>query len=312
MNTDTNTYKHIFGPVKSRRLGISLGIDIMPHKTCSFNCIYCECGKTTLLTQKRKNYTPLETIFSEIKSYLSQKPKLDYITFSGSGEPTLHKSIKQIVDYIKNNYPQYKVALLTNSSIFSVDYKLIEEVARVDLIMASLDAASQETFEKINKPHNSIAVEDIIRSLVVLKKEFKNSFWLEVFFAKGVNDSKEDIETLKKAINLINPDKIVLNTLDRPPAEKFVEPLKEERLKEIQVILGKKAFNINKSDKIITSGNDKKNILETIKRRPSRVIDIAEAFGLTQEEAEKQLTKLEKDGVLEKIKLDRGVFYKLK
>ena len=135
---------YLFGPVPSRRLGISLGLDLVPHKTCSLNCIYCESGKTTNLTIERKEYIPTAVLISELTTFLKTKPKLDYITFSGAGEPTLHSDIGTIVTFIKKNYPDYQLALITNGTLFYLS-KLRREVKPVDLILPSLDAVSEKT-----------------------------------------------------------------------------------------------------------------------------------------------------------------------
>ena len=144
-------YKHLFGPVPSRRLGLSLGIDPIPYKTCSFDCVYCECGATTKLTAARKEYIPVDEIISELDSFLSSNPTLDYITFSGSGEPTLNIGIGRVISYLKKNFSQYKIAVLTNSSLFS-DPEVREELLLADVIMPSLDAVSENVFQKITDP----------------------------------------------------------------------------------------------------------------------------------------------------------------
>ena len=153
---------YLFGPVPSRRLGISLGLDLVPHKTCSLNCIYCESGKTTNLTIERKEYIPTAVLISELTTFLKTKPKLDYITFSGAGEPTLHSDIGTIVTFIKKNYPDYQLALITNGTLFYLS-KLRREVKPVDLILPSLDAVSEKTFKRINRSHRELAIKKIIK-----------------------------------------------------------------------------------------------------------------------------------------------------
>lgn len=150
-------YKYLFGPVPSRRLGISLGVDLVLHKTCSLNCIYCECGRTTNLTVQRNEYVPTEIVLSELNHFLASNPKLDYITFSGSGEPTLHSGIGEIVNYLKNNFPSYKIALLTNGTLFNQS-KIRQEVKSIDLILPSLDAVSDKVFQKINQPFRELSI----------------------------------------------------------------------------------------------------------------------------------------------------------
>lgn len=220
--------KYIFGPVLSRRLGRSLGIDIIPYKTCSFDCIYCECGKTTNLTDKRKIYVPTDEVISEIEKYLSTEPKLDYITFAGSGEPTLHSELGVIINYIKNNYPQYKVALISNS--YFLNKEIIEDIVNVDLIIPSLDAATEKSYQKINRPTSKSSINEIINGLVYLNKKFNGNMWLEIFIVPGINDSDKEIEAFRNIIKKINPDKVQLNSLDRKGTEEWVEKVKREEL----------------------------------------------------------------------------------
>ncbi len=167
--------KYIFGPVPSRRLGMSLGVDIIPHKTCSLDCVYCECGKTTNLTVKRKEYIPAGEVINELSIYLKDNPKLDYITFSGAGEPLLNDSIDKIIDFIKDNY-DYKTAILTNSSLF-YDNSIIDKILRADLIKASLDAATEKIFKKINRPHPMLNLIEIIKGLIFLKNVLKENLY---------------------------------------------------------------------------------------------------------------------------------------
>jgi wyosine [tRNA(Phe)-imidazoG37] synthetase (radical SAM superfamily) len=231
--------KHIFGPVISRRLGKSLGIDLIPFKTCSLDCIYCECGKTNNLTIRRAEYVPTEEVIQELDNYLSTSPDLDYVTFSGSGEPTLHSGIGKIISFLKTNYPDYRIALLTNSTLLS-DKDLLEEIKDLDLIIPSLDAVLEKTFSKINRPIASISVEDIINPLINLRDTFQGLIWLEIFIIPGVNDSREEIDKFKEIIKKINPDKIQLNSLDRPGTENWIKKANQSRLEEIARKLGDK------------------------------------------------------------------------
>ena len=147
-------YKHLFGPVNSRRLGVSLGVDMMPYKTCTLDCVYCECGSTSVLTTERKEYIGAEEIISELQEFLSAKPLLDYVTFGGSGEPTLNTALGKCIRFIKNNFPQYKVALLTNGTLFTNPVQ--EESLLCDMVLPSVDAISDNVFNQINKPHRSL------------------------------------------------------------------------------------------------------------------------------------------------------------
>ena len=187
---------YIFGPVPSRRLGRSLGVDLVTHKTCTLNCVYCECGKTTRLTLKRNPYVPGDDLRKELGRLLSTEPALDFITFSGAGEPTLNSDIGEIIRFIKTDYPQYKVALLTNGTLL-YQPEVRAQLFGADLIVASLDAATETTFLRINRPHPELEVSQIIDGLAVFRKQFAKSFWIEIFIVPGVNDNESELEKIK-------------------------------------------------------------------------------------------------------------------
>lgn len=236
--------KYIFGPVLSRRLGKSLGIDLIPYKTCPFDCIYCECGKTDQLTVKRKEYVSTEDVIAELDEYLKYQPDLDYITFAGSGEPTLHNNISKIIKFIKSKYPKYKITLITNGVLFH-DNTVIEDIKLVDLIIPSLDAVSQDVFKKINRPASNINASEIILGLMNLQKEYSGELWLEIFIVPGINDTKEELELFSETITLINPNKVQINSLDRPGTEGWVEKLKKSEQNRITEFLKNNSnFNI--------------------------------------------------------------------
>ncbi|MDD5618342.1 MAG: radical SAM protein [Candidatus Omnitrophica bacterium] len=232
---------YIYGPVNSRRLGFSLGVSVTPYKYCPFNCIYCQLKHTTKFTLERKEYIKADAIISEISQSLKEykgERKIDYITFSGSGEPLLNSGIKKIIDNIKKltNIP---VALITNS-ILLYNQKVREEILNADLIIPSLDAVTQDVFEKIDRPIDSrIKIEGIIEGLIQLRQEFKGKIWLEIMLVKDINDNIKYAEKFKQAVDRIKPDKIQLNIPSRPPCEVWVKPPTAQRLKKIQSILGK-------------------------------------------------------------------------
>lgn len=226
--------RHVFGPVNSRRLGRSLGIDIVPYKLCSLNCVYCECGRTTALTSVIKEYAPAADVCAELDSVLCASPELDVITFSGSGEPTLNSSIGSIIDHLKENYPQYRIAVLTNSTLLNVD-SVRRRILRADMVYPSLDAVSEEVFSAIMKPAPGIVPGDIIEGLVKLRAEFHGTICLEIFIVPGYNDTEHELSLLRDAALRIRPDEVHLNRLDRPGTESWVGPVSDERINEIAV-----------------------------------------------------------------------------
>jgi|AntRauTorckE6833_2_1112554.scaffolds.fasta_scaffold00916_8 wyosine [tRNA(Phe)-imidazoG37] synthetase (radical SAM superfamily) len=304
--------KYLYGPVPSRRLGVSLGIDLIPYKICSFNCIYCECGKTTNLSIKRKEFKPFEKIIKELDEYLKEKPELDYITFSGSGEPTLYLHLGKIVKFIKANYPEYKLALLTNSSLLG-DKSLRNELKELDLIVPSLDSAIKENYKKINQPHKNISLNSIIKGLISLRKEFKGKIFLEIFLVPGINDNENEFRKLKSIIDEINPDRVQINTLDRPGTEKWVEPADQKILEKAVEILGKKAEIIDpyipEKTTVKLSHAVKKRIIEIISRRPCTVKDLSEILNLHVNEVNKYLRDVEQEIDIQTKDEKRGQFY---
>jgi wyosine [tRNA(Phe)-imidazoG37] synthetase (radical SAM superfamily) len=236
------TMKYIYGPVNSRRLGSSLGVNLTPYKTCSFNCVYCQLGLTTNKTIERREYFSTQDILEELKSWLQNNPdeaaKLDYITFSGSGEPTLNSNIGYLINQIRN-MTNIKIAVITNASLLSSPL-LRQELMLADLIIPSLDAISNEAFAKIDRPSEEVRIEEVIEGLVGLSNEFQGKIWLEVMLVKGLNDSPSHIDKLKEVIERIRPDKIHLNSPVRVTTEPDIQPLSAKKLAEIKEILGDK------------------------------------------------------------------------
>lgn len=309
-------FKHLFGPVPSRRLGISLGIDLVPHKVCSFNCIYCECGPTTHLTTDRKAYIDTTTIINELQDYFSVNPYPDYVTFSGSGEPTLHSGIEEIIDFIKKHHPRQKVAVLTNGSLLN-NNNVRKALLKSDVILPSLDAATETAFKAINQPHPKIKLQDSIEALINLRQEYKGLIWLEIMMLPGYNMDTENLQRLKDALIKIKPDKIQLNTLDRPGnissiraanAEELNEVIDFLQLNDVEIIAPVKNRRKQKS----YHSDIESSILNLLVRRPCTLDDIELALDLKRNEINKYLGVLEANKKIKPIELPRGIFYVVK
>jgi len=309
-------YKYLFGPVPSRRLGMSLGIDLVPHKVCSLNCVYCECGKTTNLTTERKEYIPYNALIKELDHFFENSPDPDYFTFSGSGEPTLNSRIADVLVYLKTKKPNIPVAVLTNGTLL-YNKKVRDDLSLADIVLPSLDAASHFTFIKIDRPNPNLNIETYIQGLVDFRKGFKGQIWLEVLILPEYNDSIKELKLLKEAFLKINPDKIQINTLDRPGT---VEELRPASISELRCIV--KFWNLNNVE-IIASVPERRDIksyrqdtesaiLETIARRPCVVDDLARILGTHASEINKYLGVLENESKVETIRQERGVFYRIK
>ena len=312
-------YKHLFGPILSRRLGLSLGLDLVPYKYCPLNCVYCEVQNTTNLQTTREAFFPVQEILAELDSFLQDRPHLDYITFSGAGEPTLNSSISEIISYIKKHYPEYKLALLTNAVLLN-DEEVLAEILPCDVILPSLDAASQEVYEKVNRPQAGLLVSDQIAGLVKLRKRYTGPIWLEVFIVPDITDTPEELELLRAAIKDIAPDLVQLNSLDRPGAEEWVKAASTQRLKEIKIYMAQElTMPIEIIAKIVAPTEGKApdeeivNLISgTLTRRESTAEDLAFMLDIHINEISNILRELNAEGVLLTARKPRGVCYSWK
>lgn len=234
--------RYLYGPVQSRRLGLSLGITLVYQKICSYDCIYCQLGKTTEKTAERKSYIAIPDILSELREFLKAEGfKLripNYISISGFGEPTLNIDIAELIAQIKR-LSKIPLVLITNGSLF-MDQKVRQDVVGVDLLIPSLDAVTQDIFERIDRPVSSIKIEDVISGLIALRKEFKGKIFLEIILIRDINDSVPYAYKFKEAVGRINPDKIQLNVPVRSTTEDWVKIPDRERLLAIKEVLGPK------------------------------------------------------------------------
>jgi wyosine [tRNA(Phe)-imidazoG37] synthetase (radical SAM superfamily) len=304
--------RYIFGPVPSRRLGISLGLDIIPFKTCSLDCLYCECGPTTRKTIERQSFFPKEQLLAELRSTLPHIPHLDYITFSGSGEPTLSADLGWFIGEIKK-LSRVPLAVLTNGTMMHLE-TVRRDVRMADVILPSLDAATPAAFAGINQPHAGLDLEQIIAGLAALRGEFKGKIWLEVFIVKGSNDRESEIAALGAAIRRIRPDKVQLNTLDRPPAYSGVESADFVALEKIRAGWPDLAVEIIKrtsrrSEILSFSRNLENSLLNTIRRRPLTLDDLAALTAKGEAELRQYLDVLEKEKKIKATISGERIFY---
>ncbi len=309
-------YKYLFGPVPSRRLGMSLGVDLVPQKVCSLDCVYCEVGHTTKLTTERREYIPYDKIIKELNHYFTNNPDPDYITFSGSGEPTLNSRIGDVIQFIKIKKPNIPVAVLTNGTLL-YDKQVRAELLNADVVLPSLDAATDHSFQKINRPESQLRVKKYIQGLIDFRNEFPDKIWLEVLIIPGYNDSKQDLDALKKAIEKIAPDQVQLNTLDRPGT---IAGIRAADYNELHKIADYLEFD---NIEVIASAPVRKNIksyrndtesaiLETILRRPCTLDDLSGILGMHVNEINKYLDVLEAENKIEPSRQERGIFYQVK
>jgi len=298
--------KLLYGPLYSRRLGMSLGVDTIPHKTCTFNCIYCHDGETTCLTVDRKDYLPPSRVLEELKLLAGQREhrnrRMDYITFAGSGEPTLNLSLGRYIRFVKSVSP-VQVAVITNSSLLWKE-SVREELMAADLIVPSLDAATEETFLRINRPCPGLQLDKIIEGLKTLCRDFTGSVWLEVLLCEGINDGEEELRCMSRVIEELNVQKVQLNTVDRPPSLEEARPLSRERLVQVAALLGPKTETVEDfltpARQALERGAFDRISSLLMDGQPRNLEQLCRRFRKSRQEMIKILTHMEKEGLVER------------
>ena len=311
--------KCVFGPVPSRRLGLSLGIDLLPFKTCSMDCVYCECGATTNLTCARKEYFPTDAVIAELDSVLSGKPEIDFVTFSGVGEPTLHSGIGRIIRHLHEHHSELPVCLLTNASLLG-DPVLRQELQYISVIVPSLDGSNEEELFKINRQERSVTLDSVMKGLTAFRSEYPHiAMWLEIFIVPGVNDSRASAERFRQLVSQIKPDKVQLNSLDRPGVVDWIHPADPEKLDRIAAVIGqaapveivarhKKQVEIRNGQPDVTQYNEL--ILKTLRSRPCTAVDLVSTLGIPADRIEPHLRRMERAGLVVPEQGTRGTFYR--
>ncbi len=308
-------FKYIFGPVRSTRLGISLGVDMLGDNICSFDCIYCECGATTTLTMERREYAPANHILEEIKTWLkttSLKP--NYITLGGLGEPTLNNSLGEIVRGIKS-ITKIPVAILTNSSLLWQD-EVRKELSPIDVILPSMDSLVDEEFKRINRPVKGTSLSLIKEGLLRLREEYRGKIFLEVLLCKGINDSEKNLERLRNFISILRPERVDIVTLSRPGTLALAQPVDSYVLQRWRNILGIQPGKTthkqecSSSLKTIPLSHLQQVVLSSLRRRPQTREDISNALGIPLSKIKHILLELIKLKKIEKKLLqDQEYFF---
>lgn len=305
--------KYIFGPVPSRRLGFSLGVDLLETKTCTYECVYCQVGRTPNKTTDRASYVNKDIIIEQIKDAVSSGKQIDYITFSGTGEPTLNSDIGEIIRQIKQ-MTDIPIAVITNGSLLYRE-DVQRDLSQADFVIPSIDAASQSVYQVINRADERLNVDAVNKGIIEFSKKFKGKIWVEVLFVEGINDSEEEIERIGKIIKEVRADKVQINTVVRPPAEPNAKAVSPQKLEEIKEIFGKYNSDIEiiapfkKETLSKREGDFEKEILDLIKRRPCSVAEMSESLGIHINHISKEVMTLESKKLIKRFDLDGKVFY---
>ena len=305
----SDTSRFVFGPVPSRRLGRSLGIDLVPLKTCSYDCIYCQLGRTGDLTVARREYVPPERVVSDLRQALARRP--DYITLSGSGEPTLYSPLGELIARIKR-ITDIPVAVLTNGSLLWRP-EVRRDLAEVDLLIPSLDAGDAALFETVNRPHRSLDYAVMVEGLVRMRREFRGHFWLEVFLLNGLTGLSGQIEKLVEQVRRIGPERVQLNTVCRPPAEDYAVGLAPERMAELARLFDPPAEVISDFHGVHREPEfaaGRRDLVDLLRRRPCTAGDIADGLQMHLNAVAKYLEELVVSGEVESRRVDGLIYYR--
>lgn len=307
--------KMVFGPVPSRRLGFSLGVDLVPFKTCPLDCIYCQLGRTTDRTVRRKKYVSSQEILRQLKAALKQGGRVDWITLSGSGEPTLHSEVGKIIREIKK-MTDTPVAVLTSGALLH-NASVRRALRDADLVIPDLDAGSTSVFRKINRPHPSLDFAATASGIRDFVSHFPGRVWLEVVLVKGVNDTPRELRRIGALANWIGPERVQLNTVVRPPASMETQPLTAAEMRRARAALAKILDGIpidvvskSKGARTRLPADDvEERIVSWLKRRPATIHDLAAGTGAPGGEIVKRIKRLVNAGRVREARFGRSTYY---
>lgn len=303
--------KHVFGPVPSRRLGFSLGVDIIPLKYCSYDCIYCQIGKTTHKEIDRKSFFDPDLVIQEVMDTVNTPQQIDIITFSGSGEPTLNIDLGYMVRELKKK-TETPVAVITNGSLLWIE-EVRRDIMEADVVLPSLDAVSEDIFRYINRPHSLLEVGNIIAGMKSFRREYNHQIWLEIMLVRNINDEPEELDLMKRIVGSLNADKIQLNTVTRPPREESSGKVDDADLIKICNSFGSNCEIICSFEKSVIEtppeGEWTNIILETLKRRPLTLGDIVRTTNMSYFQAKAKLKAMENEGLIKSYFFDNNFFF---
>lgn len=300
--------KTVFGPVPSRRLGRSLGIDVIPPKTCTFDCIYCESGRTTRLTVEREAFVSPDEVLQDLEAYFREHPNgADVLTFSSAGEPTLYEPLGDLLRSIKRRFRSLPLIVLTNGSLLS-EAKIRHDLAAADRVVPSLDAVFQDAFESVNRPHPKLDLSLIVEGLHAFRREYRGQLHLEIMLVAGCNDQPEHLAEIRQVIDRLCPDMVELNTVVRPPAYPGVRGLcAEEMTGVLKFFPAERTHIIGKFQGTSGFAEDTSldcRVVELVKRRPCTVSEMAASLDVPLEELTGVIEDLERKKQLVRFSFD--------
>lgn len=302
-------FRYLFGPVPSRRLGRSLGVDLIPFKTCTLDCVFCQLGPTLYATRTRREYTPVDDIMRELDRWFQSGVPADYITLSGSGEPTLHSRFGEILEHIRNT-STIPAALLTNGTLLHLP-EVREAACRANMVKVTLSAWDEASFRRIHRPPPDVTFDQLLEGEQTFRKEFSGTLWMEVMVIEGMNSSPDQIRRIARLAETMKPDRIHLNTPVRPPADMTAKPVSRELLEEYTLLFHPRsevAADFNKKEDKAVAANEE-TIAEMIERRPCTAEQIAEAFSMHLNEVSKYTGALVHAGRIQPVRMEHDIYF---
>jgi len=307
-----NDYSYLFGPVPSRRFGRSLGVDLTPYKTCSLDCVFCQLGKTTHKTLARKEYVTTEAVIEEIDAWLTSDGEADYITLSGSGEPTLHSRFGDVLAFIRER-TSIPAVVLTNGTLLHLP-EVADAACRANVVKVSLSAWDDDSFGWVNRPHTALRFDRVVEGQKAFRRQFQGELWMEVFLVAGMNSTPNDVRRIAEVAREIEPDRIQLNTVVRPPTEAFAEPLDMDQLLALCPLFRPKATVIAEfnPERDFKAQINKETVLAMLKRRPCTAEQIAKGFHMHLNEVSKYIGNLLRTGQVQAERRNQNIYYSAK
>lgn len=302
------TVSHVYGPVHSRRLGLSLGVDLIPFKTCPLDCIYCQLGPTTKKTLRRANYVPVDRVLEDLKRSLEEFPEPDFITLAGSGEPTLHSGIGEIITRIRT-VSSRPVAILTNGVLLG-DEDVKNSCRLADVIVPSLDAGNEGEYARVNRPARGLTLRSLVDGLAGFREGFSGEIWLEVFLVRGVTDNDDTVKKIARQACLIRPDRVHLNTAVRPTAEDSVFPVSFPELERFAAFFSPEAqIAFDQPSEKEMPGVTEEKLTESLKRRPATIEEISAILQLSPVQVTKMVDRMVRKNRIRVVRRQGAVHY---
>jgi wyosine [tRNA(Phe)-imidazoG37] synthetase (radical SAM superfamily) len=307
----TSLRGHVYGPVPSRRLGASLGVDVVPLKVCPYDCIYCQLGPTRTLSAERSLFFPFEEVLADVQRRLRLWPPPDVITVAGSGEPTLYAGLGALIEGIKG-ITDTPVAVLTNGALF---HRAVvrAEAARADIVLPSLDAGDEAMFQLVNRPLPGLTLEQVVNGLAAFRRDYRGEIWLEVMILAGITDTPTHVRAIASLAHRIAPDRVQLNTPVRPTFDESAAPVPGARLAELGRLFSPAAEVIadwgDRPNEAVRRAPESEEVLALLQRRPCTLEDVAAGLGLHPNAVVKTLAGLEQKGEVHRVLREGRVFW---